>query len=154
MEEENKPKPGRIKRMAKSFVDVPNWMGTSGLGDQWNVVSKIFKNIYAAPVEGRYKESFEQAMQRLNLTEKDLQQRVHEFTRLFLICISLTLLAFIYAMYLLFHGSIRGCFVGLAITFMLGAQAFRYHFWRFQILHRRLGVTFNYWLKHTISRTK
>ena len=144
-------KPGRVKRVAKTFVDVPNWMGASWINDQWSIISKTFKNIYLPSAQSQYKETFEAAMLRLHLSEKDLQNRVHEFSRLFYFCAALALLAFSYAVYLLFDGSIRACFVSLAITFMLSAQAFRYHFWRFQILSRRLGCTFSDWLKYTFS---
>lgn len=90
-------------------------------------------------------ETFEEALVRLNLTEAEAKRRGRFMGKMALFFMILTVLIFSYVIYMLWHETWMVSFVGAAIATYTGAQAFRYHFWYFQIKRRRLGCTFKEW---------
>ena len=50
-----------------------------------------------------------------------------------------------FSLYLLFSGFLLSCLLAIAVSILSLSQAFRYHFWYFQIKHRKLGCTFEEW---------
>jgi len=136
---------GGVKKIIKPFVDVPRWMGYQHLATTSRSVFSLVKK-YFTPNQSQHSESFEEALQRLNLTQADLLQRVQQFRRLMWIWFFLFILTISYSVYLLSENSLRGFFPGIGIATITLTQIFRYHFWIFQIEQRRLGCTFRDWL--------
>lgn len=135
---------GGLKKITKSFFNVPKWIGYRQLVETTRWVYDLTKKNFI-PEEKTTEESFTNALLRLKLTEADLLQRLAEFKRLMWVWVTLFVLCFAYCIHLLSEGSLRGFFPCLGLLLVILTQVFRYHFWIFQIKNRRLGCTFRDW---------
>jgi intracellular multiplication protein IcmV len=85
-------------------------------------------------------------MERLQLTEDDIQKSGQHYLIYTIVFVIVAAIAFATGFYLLIiHGTIAGWILAFASTAVLLANAFRFHFYHFQIKHRILGCTFNEW---------
>lgn len=92
-------------------------------------------------------ETFEQAIDRLQITEVDLANRKKEFTRLFIIFLVISLSLFSYTMFITIkYSNIYSFVLGIGVTVLSLANTFKYHFWLTQINKKKLGLTFKEWL--------
>jgi intracellular multiplication protein IcmV len=106
---------------------------------------RMLTSLYSKDVLER-KETFEQAMVRLGLTEADIHKTARNYHIYALIFLILGLALFVYAFYLLFaYLALMGCLLGLTAAAFSWGQAFRFDFWSCQIRKRKLGLTFNEW---------
>jgi intracellular multiplication protein IcmV len=111
---------------------------------------KIVKEAYHIPKTQRV-ESFNQAVARYQLTEEQvavIKNRFYLFSVFFLIC---SLGIFIYAIEGLLNQHIMQGITSLCLVIFLGAKAFRYHFWYFQICQKKLGCTLTDWVNFVKS---
>ncbi|HVV69295.1 MAG TPA: type IVB secretion system protein IcmV [Gammaproteobacteria bacterium] len=100
------------------------------------------------------KETFEEALVRLNLSEEMVVERRKTFLRTALFFVGVALVLFVYTMYLLFSGLFLATFIGCVLVVIALALAFRDHFWYTQMKHRRLGLSFSDWANYTLGRIK
>jgi intracellular multiplication protein IcmV len=134
-----------FKVSRKTFLNPSGWLGVNELKNNTAAMWSIIKGIVTPEKTDRV-ETFEEAMQRLHLTEQDVENNKNTYYLYALGFLVLGIAAFLSSFYYLFyHQTISGCLLGLAVTAFLFAQAFRYHFWYFQIKHRKLGCTFAEW---------
>ena len=124
---------------------VDKWIG-------WDNIKASSKNVYRmgqavfTPEQAEYEETFEEACERLNITAEQLQQRKIEFTRLLLIYLALAALIFGYSIFIVYaYRNIMGFIMGFCVTIFTLVHAFRYHFWLYQITHKKLGCTIKEW---------
>ncbi len=124
---------------------VNQWIGLDHIKSN----SKNLYNIGQAavtPEQPDHEETFEEALKRLNITEDEVKQRKIEFTRLMIIYIFVALLVFSYSIYIVVvFKNFMGFFMGLAVTLFALVHSFKYHFWLYQIRHRKLGCTLKDW---------
>lgn len=132
------------KRLTKSLVDVPRWMGYKQLVEMSKPIAGMAKDLFI-PKATKNTETFAEAMQRLNLTEVDLQQRAKEFKQLLMLWLVLFLAVFAYATYLAFQAAWYGFVPALTLSFLILIQALRQHFWLYQLKQRKLGCTLREW---------
>lgn len=136
-----------LKVSRKTFFNPRAWLGYDYLRDQTRYIWSSLKEV-STPRQAEYTETFEEAMQRLKLNEKQIKARAKLYFYYVLFFLILSVSDFLYGFYLLFH---HGAFLGLVLAFavcaLLLAQAFKYHFWYFQIKHRKLGCTLKEWRK-------
>ncbi len=137
----------KLGKFASYLVDVRvdkwvNWkylkessLGLKGQIDHLFVVKKNTRQ-----------ETFEEALHRLQLSEHDLTQRKKEFLFLSLFFIVSALGLFIYTLHWAFLHFISATVISFCICAFCLAQAFRFHFWYFQVKERRLGCTVSEWL--------
>lgn len=143
---ESMPLKDAVKITRKTFLNPTGWFGYDLLANQTRIFWSLMKSLFVLPVAGRA-ETFDEARERFKLTDEklnELSQNFRLFTLIFSACGIITL---IFSFYLLFaYGTFAGCMIGLATVAVFFAYAFRYSFWRFQIVHRKLGCTFQEWL--------
>ncbi len=105
----------------------------------------ILKDLYKTPQKGR-SETFYQAIARHKLSIEDLdtlKKKFYYFSLFFMTC---AIGMVIYACDGFYQGyMLRGIGSLSLVTFLL-AQAFRYHFWYFQIVQKKLGSSFAEWV--------
>ncbi len=142
---------GIFKKVSSRLVDVrvDRWMSWDYLGETAERFKILFLDI-VIPKKANTVETFEEAMQRLDLTENDLIERQKEFTRLcyFFIFIAMTII--VYALYMAFHGSMTTSLISFCLALYALTQAFRFHFWLFQLRNRKLGCTIKEWMNSEI----
>lgn len=142
-----------VKISRKTFFNPRAWLGYDLLKEHtqavWALIKRVF--IFEKPTE-IHDESFTEALKRLNLTEATVQRlgkSYFEYAMFFLITgIAAVVVAFAF----LLHVYILDFFISLAVGFVLFAQAFKYHFWHFQIKHKKLGCTFAEWRQGKVTR--
>lgn len=134
---------GIMSRLIDTRVD--RWMSWDYLSD---TTSKIKSSVLdlATPQKAKFSESFEEAMIRLELTEKDLINRKKEFTRLFYLFTLIGLFIIGYAVYMAYLGHFGACLISFGLAGFSFTQAFKWHFWLFQLRNRKLGCSVKEWL--------
>lgn len=129
----------------KTFFNPKASLGYDTIKRQARLIVDIGKDTFI-PVKPERQETFEEAMQRLNLTEDDIKSSEENYLIYSLIFVALGAIAFSASFILLFYyNTLSGFLMGLGATALLLTQAFRFHFWHFQIKYRKLGCTFEEW---------
>lgn len=124
---------------------VGKWLDYDMLRRSTSKIVSITRTTFS-PEQAERTETFEQAMERLNLTEAELQQRQVEFSSLLVIYILIAAAIFSYSVWIVYaNKNIMGFFMGFCITIFALSHAFRYHFWIYQIKHRKLGCSLRDW---------
>ncbi|MBX3709834.1 MAG: hypothetical protein KIT56_05270 [Gammaproteobacteria bacterium] len=135
----------------KTFFNPAGWIDYPFLKMQNAVIYSIIKTLFTSDTPEK-RETFEQAVKRLALTEDDVKKTItayHVYTFIFIV---LGFLVFAYAFYLLFGPhSIAGWLLGLGASGLFFGQAFKYDFWALQMQQRKLGMTFNQWKRHRLG---
>lgn len=136
----------RLGRAIKPFVNFPRWMNLGQLRDDGRAILKSIQDlkVHRPPVR---KETFDEAMTRLHLTEDDIQKRIKNCLLLSILYYSCALIFLIYTIYMVVHGHL-GLIIGFLITALMLVFAYREHFWYFQLKTRTLGNTFHNWLSY------
>lgn len=137
-----------IGKLAKPFVNFPQWMGWGQISSAGKTIKETGQSLFEKPKANR-QESFEQAVARMHLSEKDLQQRMQTFLRMTMIYGAFALALFAYVIYLVITAHFAAAFLSLILTVLALTLAFRQHFWYFQIKQRKLGCTVKEWFNST-----
>lgn len=147
----NQPKKrGFFRTLSSVFFDFPRWVNAKQYVETNKTLYTRVKDTFRIAQPTR-EESFEAAMQRLNLTEQDLKDRVSANQRALTILLSFIVALCLYGFYLMFTGAIAGTFVILAVIVLSSVRAFQYSFWNFQIKHKKLGCSLREWRSGKIS---
>jgi len=140
--------PGFLSRV---FLPVSTVFGTRYIKDCASIATRAVGQIFKPAISDRT-ETFEEAMVRLDLTEAQLEKQKKSFFRqslfFFLGSVGLILFSF-YRLYIL--QLVPGA-LGLFLSGVVLAYAFRAHFWYFQIKHRKLGCTFAEWWSGSVKK--
>jgi len=141
-----------FKVKVKTFINPSGWLDLDSLVTTNRTLWDILRSMFTIPKANR-EETFEQAMKRFGVTEKEVKERIITYRRFALLFFTLGLVLFFYSFYLLFQYIFLGWLLGMAVTALFFAQAFRYDFWAFQLKRRTLGATFAEW-KNAILGSK
>lgn len=139
------------KNVASKIFDVrvDKWMSIPYLKEVSGRTGQLVKNL-VIPKKATRKETFEQALERLNITEADLVERQKEFTRLVRLFLTLAFLIISYGLYMLVKGYPIVSLIAFCISLYTLSQAFHFHFWLFQMKNRKLGCTLTEWFHSKI----
>ncbi|MHB1946837.1 MAG: type IVB secretion system protein IcmV [Gammaproteobacteria bacterium] len=138
-----------LKVNRKTFFNPRAWLGYDYVKAQSLGLFGTIKLLFGAKIEeGPQDETFEQAKQRLNLTDEDIATTEMNYLLLTAFYASVGFVIVCAAFYLLITDASYAAFIlALALSTVLFGQAFRSHFWYFQIKSRKLGCTFDEWRK-------
>lgn len=140
-----------FKFSRKTFFNPSGWLDYDSLSNQTSTLVTVLRSMFMPPKAQR-EETFEQAMQRQEITEKDLTEMSATYQAYTILFVVLGIAVFCYALFLLFaHHSFTGLMLGLGAAAMLFGQAFKYDFWRLQITKRQLGLTLGDWKRHFLG---
>lgn len=140
-----------IKISRKTFFNPSGWVGYSLLKSQIQSTFDFMSNAFT-PAEAARKETFEQAMERLNLTEDYLKKTRTRYLIVAVVFLVLALGTVVAGIDLLIHhGTFAGFVLAIPTATLFFVNAFRYHFWAFQIKKRKLGCTFQEWAENIFS---
>lgn len=137
----------------KPFVNVTGWLGFNTIRANFRGIKRDISVLTAVPPVGEA-ETFEDAQRRLRLSEGALKRKARDFGRLAAIFALLGVIILFYAMYLGWQGDIFAFALTLAVSALAFANAFRYHFWLFQIKSRKLGCTWREWYDSSFKGEK
>jgi intracellular multiplication protein IcmV len=140
-----------FKVSRKTFFNPSAWLGYDAIRTQHEIIKEDLKEVFRVETADR-EETFEEALIRLQLSPEEVQQRMVSYYRYAYCLCACGLVVFFYAFHLLFKLKYVSPFLlGLASSSLLLAQAFRFHFWAYQIRVRKLGATFNEWKKDLLG---
>lgn len=139
-----------VKWSLKPFFEIPRWIGMTTLKRNAAIIREQAVDITHLGQTKR-QETFEAAIARFGLSEQDIILKQHAFLRLALTFVSVGVIILCYAMYLLWHDIAIGGMIAFVVGLLAFGYAFRYHFWFFQIKHRKLGCTFKEWLQGRVG---
>ena len=143
-----------FKVSRKTFFNPGGWVGYNQVKSNTTIIWDIIRGL-VYPMTPERSETFEAAMQRLNQTENDIQTTGQTYFEYALVFLFLGACLAIYSFYLLFfHRTFSGFLLGIASGALFLSQAFKYHFWYFQIKQRKLGCTFQDWWQYILATVK
>ena len=135
-----------LKFFSRSIFNVPRWIGWESLRNNASNIGQMYRSLFKSSSEPGVHETFEEAVVRMQLTAKDLQEAENAYlmkSRFYLVMLALALS---YHVYLIYQHYWASALVMLSFDFMLASFYFRESFWLTQIRQRRLGLTFKEWL--------
>ena len=153
MEPTGKPIRKTAGYILSSYIPIRNAVGADNYRQSFQSCKKIISSVFKR-AQAVQPETFEEALQRLSLTEAELDKRYHFFKRSFYMLLMVSLVLFYYAFYVLFTGHFITFLLAFAVTLLAAAQAFKRHFWMFQVRQRRLGCTFREWWQDLMGQVK
>lgn len=132
--------------VVKPCVDVKTWIGYDALKNSTKALISLFKMIFKKPQKITTQESFSEVIERLHLTDQDLQRMMKNFLVHSYIYLSAMSLSLIYMLYLLWHTHwYAGFFMVLTAAFFC-IKAIEANFHHFQIKQKKLDCTLKEWL--------
>jgi intracellular multiplication protein IcmV len=136
-----------FKVSRKTFFNPSAWLDFEALKAYNLTIWNSIKGLFQSPATGQT-ETFDEAVARLGLTEEDIEAAKRNYFVYAIIFVVLAVALLIFTIYLgFYHRTFHGVLLGLVTTALCAAQAFRFHFWYFQIKFRQLGLTFEEWKK-------
>jgi len=143
-----------FKVSRKTFVNPRAWVGYDNIKDNTRTIKTMVTDAMTVRKPERT-ETFEEALERMDINEKDLPSIQTTYLSYAIFFVFLAVLDLGYGIYLLFyHHAFLGLILSLAVCALLLAQAFRNHFWYFQIKERKLGCTFEEWRDNLLGKRK
>ncbi|WP_119328496.1 hypothetical protein [Cysteiniphilum halobium] len=79
---------------------------------------------------------------------------IKKFTLLLRLCLLVAVAIYFYALYLFIQGYILVGLIALSLIMLMLANAFKYHFWRYQLYRKKLGCTFHEWFSDLFKGEK
>lgn len=141
-----------FKVSRKTFFNPSGWLDTETLSTSTATIWDVIKAT-TTPDTPLREESYQGALKRLKISDKEAQERGKTFTVYAYIFASLGALCILFSFYLLFYHTFFGWIIGLCAAALFFGQGFRFHFWAFQIKHRKLGCSFEEWRNGKVKRT-
>ncbi len=142
---------GFIRRSMKSIFDVKRWVAWDDVKSTGKGVWRLGKDLFE-PQVAEHHETFDEAVERMQMTEKDIAERKRGFLRLAIIYLVMAFALFMYALYIFIGGYFFTGILCLTLTALILVYAYKEHFWYTQIKHRRLGLTFKEWLYFALGK--
>lgn len=128
--------------MGRHAFNVRRWSNYDTLRDSADALYKTGKATFKRP-SVKKPETFDEAVKRFSLSEKDIEERYQNCRKIFIIFALFCALLSGYTLYLLIHSTFMGAILAAVVAVLTGLHAFKYHFWMFQIKHHKLGCTFS-----------
>ena len=143
----------RVVRVFSRILNVRSWADWDRIKSFTEYLVNGVKRLFV-PQQNTSSESFEKAKAELNLSDAELLVKQNALFRLSVVMVTVATLIFIYMGYQLIYGTFRAAIVSLVLVLIALVLAFRYHFWYFQIKHRKLGCTIEEWYRQGILGEK
>ncbi|RUR18000.1 type IV secretion protein IcmV [Legionella sp. km535] len=143
----------RIGSIFKRIINIRAWSDWDRMKAFSSYLVNGFKRLFVTQKNVQV-ESFDSAVNKLKLSEAELLIKQNALFRLSMVMLAAAVMILFYTGYQLFYGSFKAVIVSLVVMLIALVLAFRYHFWYFQIKHRKLGCTIKEWYKQGIMGEK
>lgn len=135
-----------MKFFKKTTATLKRAVGTDMLKEQASFIKKMGEGIFKLKRSDR-KDTFED-LAKIGIDEAQVQQAKESFKRMVVVFLSLALVVIFYIIYAILRGYFLTAVISVGVLAVCLAQAFKYHFWYFQIVERRLGCTVSEWWQY------
>lgn len=143
----------KIARVFSRIFNIRAWFDWDRVKSFTLYLYNGFKRFFI-PQQASTSESFDEAVAKLHLTEKDILLKQKALFRLSIVMVMVAVVILFYSIYQLLYGSYAATLLSLVIMFIALVLAFRYNFWYFQIKHRKLGCSFKEWYRQGLLGEK
>jgi len=152
-------KPVKVKRRPirtffKNLVNVRRWSNYDRVKDTGKIVFGTAKEFFIREKPEIRTETFEAAIQRMNLREEDVKARKRIFYYYSILYFLFALGLLSYGIYLLINLHFLAAIGSLALMILLLVYAYRESFWYMQMQNRKLGCTYKDWVAFILRRPK
>ena len=134
-----------VRNFLKSAVDVPRWLAWDQIAEAGKNLTKTAKDTFVPPT-ARHRETFEEAMVRLRLSEEQIEKQRKAFLGSSVVYLAIGGAVFAYAVYLALDGHVMATLFSGVLAALCWTYAYRESFWYMQMTQRRLGCTVKGWL--------
>ena len=135
----------------KTFFNPKAWMDWDRIVEQNKYLWRVLRGLWTPAVPQAIR-TFEEAMKENGLTEADIADAIGTYRALALVFLLLGVSAVFYTFYLLlWHATVVGAFLSIAVAALLFTQMFKYDFWALQMRRRHLGLTFKDWKRQYLG---
>jgi len=140
----------RIKHIISYVFQLRTWSDWNRIKSYFLYITQMAKHLFVIPTSVENSIAFEKAMERHNLTEKQLKKQVNDLNRLFayMLCASCGVL--FYLVYQFMYGTVMGILLSFIVWMISVVLAFRYSYWSFVIRKRSLDCSLNDWFQNCI----
>jgi len=139
-------------RVRKAVVDrVRTWSDYERTIETVRSLKDYIRRLFV-PQRARREEDLTQAMQRLQLSQADIHDRMRAFKRLTIIMLLAAVGAFLYSIRLFVQQHWLAGWISLLVVGLPLMLAFRYHFWYFQLKKGKLGCSLREWFWQGLLR--
>lgn len=128
----------------KRNFNVARWMGIEDVFTRMRLLPELFRGITSVK-QGLHKETYEEAVVRLGLTRKEIEQKKNSFLRASVMYLFFGLMAIVYGLSFIKSGKWQGCFLSSMVALIFLSHAFQTHFWYVQMKKCKLGITVREW---------
>ena len=144
-----------FKNTAKANTNVTAWSDWASVRKNAQFIKQLVADIKPkdkVTIDPAQKKTFDEAVAKFGLSEKDLTARMKSHFRLSLGCAVLTLAAFAWFCYLLWLGMFLSSIVALSVAFLMGTYTVIENLYAYRIKQRRLDCTVREWFFHFIKK--
>ena len=134
-----------LKINRKTFINPTAWVDFTSIKQGLSALFGLFKAAFSRTEVPATVESFDDMLKRLNMTMEEADSIGNNYLTFAMIFVLAACVLLGFGIYLLTDKFFLGFLLSLGMTAVMLAQAFRFHFWYFQIKHRKLGCTFEEW---------
>ena len=148
--EEKRP----VKKFFKSFVDVKKWAAYDEVSSHVKTTFGLFCKLFHPEKKIVRRETYEESIARLGLTEEQLANRKKVFLYSAFTYFIFAIGVLVYLIYLLMHKRLFASFFSFILVTLFFLTAYREHFWYMQMQQKKLGCNFYDWVNFVLKRTK
>ncbi len=137
-----------LRKLASQIVDirVDRWVDFKGNKDTGLYFLGLARSLFKSQPKTEL-EAFERVVEEKDLSDTDLAVQSEKYKTLALLFIMVAGLLLLYTIILVCFGNFMGMCISLSLTIYALSQAFRFHFWYFQIKQRKLGCSLKEWYR-------
>ncbi len=148
----NPQKKGPVKKFFKSFVDVKKWVSYDELKSNTKNTWGLFRRLFFSKRQEARRETYEEAIVRLELTPEQIVSRKNSFLYAAIIYGIFAIGFLCYLIYLLNQARFMAAILMLVLTSLMFLATYREHFWYMQMHKKKLGCNFSEWLAFVLRR--
>ncbi|WP_119344685.1 hypothetical protein [Facilibium subflavum] len=135
-DERKKVKKQRLRRTKKIFL-------TSSFKEQHHWFGHVFRVFFRIKRPNR--EMHFNELEDIGVDQEKIKMLTKRFTFLVRLWLTIVLLGYFYMLYLFIQGDWYIAIISLSVLLIALANAFRFHFWRYQLQKKKLGCTLKEW---------
>jgi len=145
----------KTKKVTGRLFDfrVDKWVGYEDLKSGAQNLGGFIQDRFS-PEKPTRLETFNEACERLELQNEDLNKKMMEFKGLFVFFLFVATFLFGYAVYMATEKAYAATLISFSLTIYALSMSFRYSFWAFQLKHKKLGCSVREWFDSKISEPK
>lgn len=144
-----------FKKIASHIVDirVDRWVNFKDNKDTAIYLVNLARQLLK-PAPPSKLDDFERVVEEQALTETTLQEKSEKYKALAMLFVFVAVLLLLYTIVLICLGNFMGTCISAALVIYALSQAFRFHFWHFQISQRKLGCSLSEWCRFVSRSTR